>query len=860
MSFRQGTTDQQYDSEWIITKGILLMVRYFSRSLLAILCQASLGGSVLLGAVSMVQAKDIQFNTDILDLQDRKNIDLSQFAQKGFILPGTYDLAISLNNQTLPVRSVSFFAPDNDPDGSQACLDKELVDQLGLTDAAMKGLTWWHQEQCLDVESLKGMEARGDLGTNTLNLSVPQAYLEYSSTNWDPPSRWEEGIPGLLMDYSLNAQTLRNNKEDSQDHNLSGNGVAGANLGPWRLRANWQAHFDRKSGTSKENTQNFEWTQYTAYRAIAPLRARMTVGEDFLRSDIFDSFRFTGGSLVSDDNMLPPNLRGYAPEVSGVARGNAKVVISQQGRVIKEVLVAAGPFRIQDLDSAVSGALDVKVEEADGSVQSFQVDTATIPYLTRPGQVRFKLAAGRPSDWQHHVNGPVFATGEFSWGVSNGWSLYGGGLGGEDYSALSVGVGRDLMAFGALSADVTQSHARLPEQGTQQGGSYRLSYSKRFDQTNSQVTFAGYRFSDNGFLSMADYLSALDDPNGNAMGRNKEMYTVSFNQQFESLGISAYLNYNHQTYWNQATSDRYNLSLARYFDIGSFRNVNLSLTAFRNNFNNTKDDGMYLSLSMPWGEAGSMSYTGSYAAGANTNAISYSDRVGDADSYTLRAGMTGGDTDMSGYYSHRGSLAQVDGMASYRAGQYSSVGMSLSGGATLTPEGGALHRAGVMGGTRMLIDTDGVSGVPVGGYGSTVNTNHFGKAVVADVNSYYRNSVRIDVNKLADNAQATSSVAQGTLTEGAIGYRHFEVIAGEKAMAVIRLADGSVPPFGATVTNAKKQETGMVTDAGNVYLSGIKPGETMTVHWDNQEQCRVSLPENIAADITASLLLPCVKG
>ncbi|WP_260515619.1 hypothetical protein [Serratia fonticola] len=33
------------------------MVRYFSRSLLAILCQASLGSGVLLGAVSVTQAK-----------------------------------------------------------------------------------------------------------------------------------------------------------------------------------------------------------------------------------------------------------------------------------------------------------------------------------------------------------------------------------------------------------------------------------------------------------------------------------------------------------------------------------------------------------------------------------------------------------------------------------------------------------------------------------------------------------------------------------------------------------------------------------------------------------------------------------
>lgn len=134
---------------------------------------------------------------------------------------------------------------------------------------------------------------------------------------------------------------------------------------------------------------------------------------------MFDSWRYTGASLVSDESQLPPRLRGYAPEVSGIARTNAKVTISQQGRVIYESTVAAGPFRIHELNSAVSGQLDVRVEEQDGSVQTFQVTTATIPYLTRPGQVRYKLAAGRSSDYTHHVEGPAFGTAEISWGISN---------------------------------------------------------------------------------------------------------------------------------------------------------------------------------------------------------------------------------------------------------------------------------------------------------------------------------------------------------------------------------------------------------------------------------------------------------
>ena len=66
------------------------------------------------------------------------------------------------------------------------------------------------------------------------------------------------------------------------------------------------------------------------------------MGEDYLSSDIFDTFRFSGVSLNSDLSMLPPSLRGYAPEVTGISRSGGKVTISQQGRVIHETQVAAG--------------------------------------------------------------------------------------------------------------------------------------------------------------------------------------------------------------------------------------------------------------------------------------------------------------------------------------------------------------------------------------------------------------------------------------------------------------------------------------------------------------------------------------
>ncbi|MEM8266818.1 fimbria/pilus outer membrane usher protein, partial [Morganella morganii] len=83
------------------------------------------------------------------------------------------------------------------------------------------------------------------------------------------------------------------------------------------------------------------------------------------------------------------------------------------------------------------------------------------------------------------------------------------------------------------------------------------------------------------------------------------------------------LNYNHQTYWDRPANDRYSLTASRYFDIGDFKNLSLSLSAYRNRYNETNDDGMYLSLSMPWGNGATLSYNTTVNRNDNTHRVGY---------------------------------------------------------------------------------------------------------------------------------------------------------------------------------------------------------------------------------------------
>ncbi|WP_353939968.1 fimbria/pilus outer membrane usher protein [Escherichia coli] len=378
-------------------------------------------------------ASAVEFNTDVLDAADKKNIDFTRFSEAGYVLPGQYLLDVIVNGQSISPASlqISFVEPALSGDKAekklpQACLTSDMVRLMGLTAESLDKVVYWHDGQCADFHGLPGVDIRPDTGAGVLRINMPQAWLEYSDATWLPPSRWDDGIPGLMLDYNLNG-TVSRNYQGGDSHQFSYNGTVGGNLGPWRLRADYQGSQEQSRYNGEKTTnRNFTWSRFYLFRAIPRWRANLTLGENNINSDIFRSWSYTGASLESDDRMLPPRLRGYAPQITGIAETNARVVVSQQGRVLYDSMVPAGPFSIQDLDSSVRGRLDVEVIEQNGRKKTFQVDTASVPYLTRPGQVRYKLVSGRSRGYGHETEGPVFATGEASWGLSNQWSLKAG--------------------------------------------------------------------------------------------------------------------------------------------------------------------------------------------------------------------------------------------------------------------------------------------------------------------------------------------------------------------------------------------------------------------------------------------------
>lgn len=802
-----------------------------------------------LSSVSTV-AYSVEFNTEMLDTEDTKNIDFSQFSQAGFIMPGTYHLTLKVNNERLGnAQNITIGSPTSAESTlfDVICLPSDILDKLGLKEKALRLIKYRDNNQCINLSPLEGAALNADLSTLTLSLQIPQSYLEYTDPSWVPPTRWEEGVNGFLLDYTLTGALTRQNSGTNESY-ISANGTTGLNVGSWRFRADYQANYRKSTGNYSTQYSDAVFSRIFAYRSLASIASLLTVGENYFYSSIFDSWQYTGISLETDENMMPPKLTGYAPEIIGIAKTNATVIVKSHDRIVLETTVPAGPFQIQTLDSSIRGTLDVTVREENGEEQKFSITTAALPYLTRPGQVRYKFAMGKPRYNGRSLEGDLTASGELSYGLNNIWSLYGGSILSKNYQAISAGFGRDLFSLGSLSLDATQSRAQLLSK-TLSGRSYRLSYSKSFDEARADITFAGYRFSDKTYRSLQQTLD--ERRSGVETQAHKESYQVNINKYFDTFSLGG--NYQYNTYWNSQTEEQYGAYLNTAMNLPSLglKNINLTTSLTRSLRAGYRDDAINIYVSVPLTIGSSLSFSEGYSrdqsgkrsSSHNVGYSSYSDQR----SYNLNIGYQerqnqDNQTSFSGYLTQNLPSASLSANASYVPSQYHSIGGSINGGITLIKQGIAMHQA-AYGGTRLVIETPGAKNVPL--TGGVHQTNRFGLAVLPNVSSYRKTTASINTSKLPDNIEALDTMTDATLTRGAIGYRRLNVIQGEKTFARLKLTDGSFPPFGASVRNKNNIELGIVGEQGIAWIVGVVPTEFLDIYWANKLQCRTQVPEVI---------------
>lgn len=791
----------------------------------------------------------LEFNTEFLNIDGNDGVSLGQFTHAHYTVPGSYLLDVVVNQRYFGTRSIEFKS-GSQPQQSYACLPEELVATFGLKPELFSALPRLAEGQCVDLSGIANASVNYAQNLGRLLISLPQASFEYDDPNYIPPAAWSEGLDGALLDYRV----IANRRETSgaaaagDSTTLQSYGTAGVNVDAWRLRADYQAQQTSGNEGGQVNAKAFQLNRLYAYRALPSIRSKLSVGEDYLNSDVFDTFALRGASLSSDDRMLPPNLRGYAPLISGLARTNATVTVSQQGRVLYSTTVTPGAFSLQDINSSVQGTLDVKVREEDGSEQTFTVTTAAVPFLSREGELRYKLSAGQPRLTGRGGTEPGFVAGELAYGLSRDWTAYGGVLTATDYMSHAVGVGRDLGVFGAVSADVTTSRAKLRWSGeTAVGNSYRINYSKHFDTIGTDLRFLGYRFSDRTFTNFSQFVG---DPESYGLNSGKQRYSVMLAKRFSWLSTS--LSFDHSTYWDAAPSDRFGLTLARSFTLGNVKNINLNLSAYQTRNAQNSDSQLYLGVSIPLGGRSMMSTNLQRStSGASSASVGFSHDDGEGMNYQVYGGV-GDNKYVNAYVGQRASTYRANASATTDGSTYRSLTGELDSSLVLTRHGVTAHGNGSNGDTRLLVSTEGVPDVTFTGQ---ARTNSRGYTVMDGLPSFQAYEARVNLEKLPLKTEVSNPIQRLALTEGAIGYVSFAAAQGHNAYVELIQQNGQPVPFGASVQDKHNhKEVGIVGEAGITYLLGAKTGAELVARWDDSQTCALAvLPDE---DVVTNVATP----
>ncbi|HDS4826054.1 TPA: FimD/PapC N-terminal domain-containing protein, partial [Enterobacter cloacae] len=107
--------------------------------------------ATLYSALFVLPVSAVEFNTDMIDVEDRSNIDISQFEKKGHIAPGSYLVRIQVNKNTLPQSATMEWIATENESGSQICVNAGQLSAFGLSPDFISRLHYSQDGRCLDL-------------------------------------------------------------------------------------------------------------------------------------------------------------------------------------------------------------------------------------------------------------------------------------------------------------------------------------------------------------------------------------------------------------------------------------------------------------------------------------------------------------------------------------------------------------------------------------------------------------------------------------------------------------------------------------------------------------------------------------
>ena len=809
------------------------------------------------------EAELAEFDPSFLQGAAAKNIDMQRFERGNYVLPGRYRSDIYLNDKPITVAEVQYLALGAEQT-TQPCLSQALIEQLPL-DQTRLPLSLWQsaapRASCL-LLGAKGKETillTFDSSQQRLDIVVPQAMVSRKRQEIDP-SLWDRGVTSATLNYNFFAFHSQNDGSGQSTSSDSASMTLGAgfNYQDWYLRHS--AYVQRDSDGQTRYQSGNTYVQHD----IAPLRSRLEAGQVSTQGQLFGSVPLTGFKLYSVDAMYPSDQFAYAPEIRGVARTNARVMVRQNGRVLYETVVPAGEFLIDDVHPFGYGDdLLVTVTEADGRVDYFKVPFTSVANLMRPNSARYTFAMGeyRDSYWSAK---PLFSEFTYERGLSNALTGNAGTQLSSDYLAMRLGAAYGT-SIGAFALGVT--HARTNLQTPISGQSYSLTYNTTLPATHSNLTIGNYRYNSQNYLDFAGAVNAVEQEKRSwwrYQSSTKNQASISVNQGLPAGFGSFYVTGSLNNYWDQEGTQRaYNAGWGNHYRLLSY-NLNMDRSEHGYYGANREWENRYtLSLSMPltwstrnqpnlnlrldrddkgqvtqnWGVGGSAGERSQYSYGAN-----WSHSANGSDSQSLYGGYMAPYSQISAGHS--------------RGSGYQSSNLGLSGGVVAHP--GGVTFTSSMGDTLAVVEAPDAAGASLVNQGNA-RLDGSGHAVVPYLSPYNFNEIALDPVGMSQGVELESTMQKVVPQQGAVVMVKFKTHKGYPLLIDAKQANGQALPFGAEVLDEAGNSVGNVGQGSQVFAKVAAEQGQLRVQWGAgaAESCQLSYTLTDTQQLT-QLTQPCI--
>lgn len=782
-----------------------------------------------------------QFNTSFLQ-GAASAVDVQALLASSTVLPGNYRVDLYGNDTLVGRRDIDF--RHNPATGkTEACLTLEMVQQLGVDIARLQAagkLAGDDPNACINLPALIDQASvRYDVPRLRLLVSVPQSAMERGRRGYVDPALWDDGVPAAFINYQLSSSRNSNQGETTLSNNIGlRNGI---NLGGWRLRN--ESNFNSSTGRPSTFKSNRSYLQHD----VTALKGQFSAGDIFSDADLFDSVRYRGLKLASDDGMRADSERGYAPIIRGVAQSSATVKIRQNNYILYTANVPPGPFEISDIyPSGSNGDLEVTIIEADGrrrvTVQAF----SSLPIMVRQGRLKYSVSAGQYNSNSDDQKSPQFVSSTLAYGISSNLSGIIGAQATENFQAMSIGAGRNT-AIGAVSLDVTHSVSRTFGQAVT-GNSVRALYAKTFTGTDTSFTLAAYRYSTEGYRTLSDHVEELSHEGEKRTGNSKTRTDLTINQ---SLGLnqqygSIYVNASDQRYWGRGGSQSLSAGYSNYWGEVSY-NLGATYTKDVGNYGPANNDTLVnLSLSFPLGSkprAPRAFVSASTQKASNTTQVGINGYLSeDSDTYySVQGGnsSTGGSTG-SANLSTRTSMMDIS--AGYSQGRgYNSQNLNLAG--SVVGHAGGINLGQTVGETFALAQVEGVKGAKIGSF-SGAKTGSNGFAVVPNAQPYRVNWISLDTRDLGTDIEIDNATQQVVPRRGAVVLARYASKTGRRVQFALFDAQHQPIPFGAALEDSAGKQIAIADPGGKALALVEADTGTLVISWQGQRcEAAYALPQ-----------------